>query len=342
MLARQYDEQKKELEIDPDNSPQLTKAQTAASDLEHAARIIRNGGVVAFPTETVYGLGANAFDTKAVARIFEIKERPRFDPLIVHIAAPSEVADLADELPAQAIVLAEAFWPGPLTIVFPRGKRVPDIVTSGLSTVAVRMPDHPLALALLKKSGVPIAAPSANRFGCTSPTLAMHVYEQLGSRADMILDGGGCRVGIESTIISFAGNSPVLLRAGGTTVEEIEAVIGAVERVVPHADTPTAPGQLPRHYAPRTPLRVGTVSSSLDREHRIGLLCFRTPDALPIRCAALEVLSARGDLREAAANLFAALHRLDSQRLDYIVAERFTDAGLGQAINDRLKRAAHP
>ena len=311
-----------------------------AAELSQAAEVIRRGGVVAMPTETVYGLAANAFDATAVARIFEVKKRPRFDPLIVHVADLEGAREVVSSFPDKARVLAERFWPGPLTLVLPKSARVPDIVSSGLPTVGLRMPDHQLAQALIRACGVPLAAPSANPFGRTSPTTAQHVRDQLGDEVDMVLDGGACRVGIESTIISLCEDEPALLRAGGTTVEEIEELIGPVRRCCNFAGRPVAPGQLPRHYAPRTPLVIRADISVLPERGRVGLLAF-TPPKDAVAYAAVEVLAPGGSLREAAANLFAAMHRLDGLGLDLIVAEKIPDCGLGLAINDRLQRAVH-
>ena len=219
-----------------------------------AERSSVRGGVVAFPTETVYGLGANAFDRAAVQRVFEIKNRPRFDPLIVHVADARQVRDLVRDFPAEARMLARRFWPGPLTLVLPKIDRLPDLVTAGLPTVAIRIPNHALALALLEEVGSPVAAPSANPFGMLSPTTAEHVRDQLGDQVDVILDGGPCAVGVESTIVSFCGARPTLLRPGGIAAEDLEAVLGPLVCPSPHEPVPLAPGRLPRHYAPRTPL----------------------------------------------------------------------------------------
>jgi L-threonylcarbamoyladenylate synthase len=312
--------------------------------MTRAADILRKGGVVAFPTETVYGLGAAAFDEKAVASIFEIKGRPRFDPLIVHVSGPEQLPRLVEKVPAAAQALIDRFWPGPLTLVLPRTSAVPDLVTAGLPTVAVRMPRHPVALELTDLAGTPVAAPSANPFGHTSPTTAQHVHDQLAGKVDMVLDGGPCFVGIESTIVSLVSDAPVLLRPGGLAVEDIEEVIGPLCKAPQH-DNPsvTAPGMLPRHYAPRTPLTLMDKGQArrADWEARTGLLAFQTPPC-STSFAAVEVLSAECDLREAAANLFGAMRRLDARGLDCIVAEPVPDSGLGRAINDRLRRSAVP
>jgi len=308
--------------------------------IRQAAKTIQKGGVVAFPTETVYGLGANAFNPLAVARIFEVKKRPHFDPLIVHVVRQHDLKKLVTETPSKAIKLMERFWPGPLTLVLSKKEEVPDIVTSGLPTVAVRMPKHPIAQSLIEQSGCPIAAPSANLFGQLSPTTAGHVHEQLRDQIDLILDGGPCEVGVESTIVSFAGETPALLRPGGVTLEEIESVIGAVE-VGSHQEKISAPGMLPRHYAPRTPIMINWSEESLKvyKNKKIGFLAFQSPmDAL--KCSHVEILSKKGDLREAAANLFSAIRRLDALDLDLILAESVPETGLGRAIMDRLRRAS--
>ncbi len=310
--------------------------------LNTAASILRDGGVVAFPTETVYGLGAVAFNEKAVARVFEIKARPRFDPLIVHVSGLGHLPLVAKKVPAVAQILMERFWPGPLTLVLRKSSQVPDLVTAGLPTVAVRMPRHPLALELIRRTGAPLAAPSANPFGHTSPTTAPHVLDHLAGKADLVLDGGACPVGVESTIVSFAGDKPTLLRPGGLPAEEIEGLIGTLERAPAKGTQPmSAPGMLPRHYAPRTPFRVirDMEGFAPHSEERTGLLALRKGHGAG-SFAAAEFLSSNGDLREAASNLFAALRKLDAQALDLIVAELVPNIGLGLAINDRLMRAA--
>jgi L-threonylcarbamoyladenylate synthase len=308
--------------------------------VREAAAVIRNGGVVAFPTETVYGLGADAMNARAVERVFAIKGRPRFNPLIVHAADHAQARDLVAHFPKPASELAARFWPGPLTLVLPKRGPVPSIVTAGLPTVAVRVPDHPLALALIRLAGTPIAAPSANPHGTTSPTCAQHVRDGLGAQVKVVLDGGPCPVGIESTVVSFTGGEARLLRPGGVPVEEIEAVVGRLSHERVPGLAPASPGLLPRHYAPRTPLRLLSEVPEDAPRGRVGLLAFRTP-ADRRRFAAVEVLSPNGDLREAAANLFAAIWRLDALGLDCILAEDVPRDGLGRAIWDRLRRASH-
>ncbi|OGP96053.1 MAG: threonylcarbamoyl-AMP synthase [Deltaproteobacteria bacterium RBG_16_47_11] len=312
------------------------------SDLIHrAAGIIRQGGVVAFPTETVYGLGAEVFNPLAVARIFEIKNRPSFDPLIVHIAELEEMSRLVVTIPTDARRLIKRFWPGPLTIVLLKKDGVPDIVTAGLPTVAIRMPRHPIALRLIKEARCPIAAPSANPFGYVSPTTADHVRDQLGNQVDLILDGGPCEVGLESTIISFSEEKPRLLRPGGLSLEEVESIVGKIEGNPSDEAKPSSPGRLPKHYAPRTPIIIDEWKRNLEayQSKKVGLLAFRKVHlSFPFRH--VEVLSPVGDLREAAANLFAAIRRLDALNLDLILAEAAPEVGMGRAIMDRLRRAS--
>jgi L-threonylcarbamoyladenylate synthase len=323
----------------------LARSDPAAA-LARAARLLRTGGIVAFPTETVYGLGAAVFDEAALARVFEAKNRPRFDPLIVHVSEYESLSQLAADIPESARILMERFWPGPLTLVLPKRERVPDLATAGRPTVAVRMPRHPMALALIRAARTPIAAPSANRFGSVSPTTAQHVRDSLGARADAILDGGPCAVGVESTIVSLIGSDATLLRPGGIATEDIEACIGPLQSgatgAAPGAAM-AAPGMLPRHYATRTPLRLVSADQAFLPSAdglRTGLLAFRKPPRIAAY-AAVEILSEHGDSNEAAARLFGAMRRLDAAGLDRILAEPAPDIGLGRAINDRLRRAAH-
>ena len=316
-----------------------------ASDPESirfAAEIIRGGGLVAFPTETVYGLGANALNPDAVARIFEVKQRPSFDPLIVHIATRASLDRLVETISLGDHRLMDVFWPGPLTLVLPKREIVPDIVTAGLSTVAIRMPAHPVAQALIREAGVPIAAPSANPFGYVSPTCAQHVLDGLGDHVDLILDGGPCQIGVESTIVSIVGTWTELLRPGSVTLAELREVIGPVVRAAA-SQTVVAPGQLPRHYATRTPVTILAAQGVRPVVHghaRAGLLAMSPLGQADERFCAIEVLSAAGDLREAARHLFAALRRLDTLGLDRLYAEPCDEQGLGLAIMDRLRRCA--
>ena len=326
--------------------------------VDRAAEILGAGGVVAFPTETVYGLGAVAFDAAAVARVFEVKRRPRFDPLIVHIGSAGDLGRVARDVPEAAARLAEYAWPGPLTVVVPRSAGVPDLVTAGLETVGVRMPSHPVALRLIRRAGLPVAAPSANPFGAVSPTRAADVRGRLGDEIDGIVDGGACDVGVESTIIGFFGDRKVLLRPGGMPIEEIEGVIGPVERAVRAEEDAemggsreapvAAPGMLSRHYAPGTAVRLNDGRTPPPSGSRVARLVFGRPAAEEgLRAGPgggdalwVEDLSPAGDLREAAARLYAALRRLDALGADLILADRVPNTGLGLAINDRLRRAA--
>lgn len=305
--------------------------------LKKAASIIREGGLVTFPTETVYGLGANAFDAIAVAKIFEVKRRPRFDPIIVHVADFKDVGRLCLKVDERARVLIKRFWPGPLTLVLPKSDIVPDIVTAGLETVAVRMPSHSVALELINEAKVPIAAPSANLFGCLSPTTAEHVAEQIRGEIDLIIDGGKCPIGLESTVLDLT-SKPTILRPGGLPLEEIEKVIGKVE-ISTLSKRPRSPGQLPRHYSPRTPLKIlKDENFNVQKGARAGLLAFKPQkDEMPFE--RIEFLSTSGNLREAAANFFSCLHRLDKAGLDIIYAEPVPEVGLERAIMDRLRKA---
>ena len=305
---------------------------------------------MAFPTETVYGLGADAFDAKAVARIFEAKARPSFDPLIVHIASAGDVDRVADASGKKARALMAALWPGPLTLVMPKREAIPGIVTSGLDTVAVRLPAHPVARAIIAYSGTAVAAPSANPFGCLSPTLADHVVRTLGDKVDIIIDGGPCAVGVESTVLDMTVEPPLLLRPGGMTTEAIEAVIGPIDRRKTSGAASVAdasPGLLESHYAPRTPLYlVEAEAMALARPSgRAAALILSAASSaiLPAagdRFALVRRLSSTGDLVEAAAGLFAALHELDSGGFDEIWAEMAPGRALGLAINDRLLKAS--
>jgi L-threonylcarbamoyladenylate synthase len=308
-----------------------------SSQLEEALALLNAGKLVAIPTETVYGLAANALHADAVVHIFETKNRPHFDPLIVHVAGIDEVNDVAAHIPSQAMALMEALWPGPLTIVLRKHERIPHIVTSGLDTVGVRMPNHPLTLELLRSLDFPLAAPSANPFGYISPTSALHVAEQLGDRIPFILDGGECTIGVESTIIDCSGETATILRLGGTSVETIEELIGPVQVNDISTSSPQAPGMLYSHYAPRKRMRVGNIHELL-HEHgeNVSILSFKDSfhNFRNIR------LSETGDLHEAARNLFAAMRKLDADHHEIIIAEFVPDYGLGRAINDRLKRAA--
>lgn len=307
--------------------------------IRDAARTIQEGGVVAFPTETVYGMGANALDPLAVARVFELKGRPHFDPIIVHVPGLHAAKSLTSVFPKQALRLGERFWPGPLTLVLEKASCIPDIVTAGLPRVGLRVPEHPIALALLREAKVPIAAPSANPFGRVSPTTAQHVEQSFGT-AIQVLDGGPCAYGLESTVVLVTGDDrpPVVLRPGGIPLEALMEVVGEVQQgSAEYALKPPAPGMLARHYATSIPLFLDPPDLPSERVGWIGM--GHPPDSS--RFHSVESLSESGDLREAAANLFGALRRLDEQGLEAIWAQTVPDTGIGQAINDRLRRASH-
>ncbi len=315
---------------------------TTKENIKKAAEIIRSGGLVAFPTETVYGLGADGLNPIAAAKIFEVKERPAFNPLILHIADLEQFYELTNIHANHIEEVIHKFWPGALTLVVPKKDIVPEIITSGQSYVAVRMPDHPVALELIRQSKTPIAAPSANKFSMLSPTSAKHVKKQLGDNIDMILDGGPCKIGVESTIIKVNKDSYELLRPGGIELEQIEKVVGKVIVIPKHKDTiPVAPGMLPYHYAPETPLDFLTKTNLKKYEgKKIGALFFKE-NKTGHHFGIEKILSPGGNLKEASANLFAYLHELENERLDVILTEKFPDKGLGRAIMDRLNKAAN-
>ena len=296
---------------------------------------------MAIPTETVYGLAGNAFSSDAVIKIFEVKNRPTFDPLIVHVSSLQRVAEITTHIPPKAVRLAEAFWPGPLTLLLEKRPVIPDIVTSGLPAVAVRIPDHPLTLELLDSLSFPLAAPSANPFGYVSPTTARHVDDQLGMKIAYILDGGDCHIGIESTIIGFKEEQPEIYRLGGISVEELEFVIGKVSVRRYSSSRPEAPGSLESHYAPGKKLILADIlSEEVSTGNKPpGWIRFNKPDpGVPLENQV--ILSPEGDLKEAAKNLFSALRKMDEFDVPYIIAELVPEEGLGRAINDRLRRAA--
>lgn len=310
----------------------ILKADTI--NIGKAATIIKCGGLVAFPTETVYGLGANVFNPHAVARIFEAKGRPSFNPLISHIAEPEALSEMA-QVDERAKFLASKFWPGPLTFVLPRKEDDPslDLVCAGLRTITVRCPNHPVALDLIRRSGVPIAAPSANRSQTISPTTAFAVWESLEDRVDIILDGGACKVGVESTILDLTTTKPVLLRAGGITKEELEEALNEEVLISDgNPDKPTSPGQLLKHYAPNKKFRINA-EAPVEGELFIAFGDKYGKGDMN--------LSVSGDLREAAANLFAFMHEADNdERFERIAMAPIPNEGLGLAINDRIRRAA--
>lgn len=312
---------------------------TISTDILQAEAILRSGGVVAIPTETVYGLAANALDAKAVTSIFEIKERPFFDPLIVHTASIERVSEFVDHIPDWANELFAKFSPGPITIVLKKRSIIPDIVTAGLDTVGIRIPNHPLTLSLLNTLDFPLAAPSANPFSYVSPTSAMHVNEQLGGKIPYILDGGTCSVGVESTIIADVNGKPTILRLGGLSVEDIELCIGKVSVQTNSSSKPMSPGMLESHYSPRKKVMLGRPERGAYEKGNVGFIGFESPiDGISSHHQ--KILSPSGDLGEAARNVFGALRELDKLDLELIYAELVPELGLGRAINDRLRRAA--
>ena len=310
------------------------------SDINYAIELLNRQELVGIPTETVYGLAGNAYNADAIAKIFKVKERPSFDPLIVHSSDLDRIKDFVIEIPDKAQELASHFWPGPLTLILKRKPIIPDLVTSGLDTVAVRIPNHAYALKVLENVDFPVAAPSANPFGYVSPTKAEHVDEQLGDKISYVLDGGDCRVGIESTIVNIDGDEATILRLGGCKIERIEKVIGKVV-VKPNSHTnPIAPGMMDSHYSPLTPIRVGNIDKMLQQYEgkKLGILSF---DRYVEKIEKMHqfVLSEKRDLDEAATRLFTGLRQLDSLNLQLILSEYVPSEGLGYAINDRLKRA---
>jgi L-threonylcarbamoyladenylate synthase len=325
--------------------------------IRRAAECLIRGGLVAFPTETVYGLGGHAFDAAAVRRIFDVKERPPSDPLIVHLASAEDLLMVAAEVPPLVKTLAQRFWPGPLTLLLSRRPSLPPEVCAGLDTVAVRVPSHPVAQALLLAAGIPIAAPSANRFAHTSATTAAHVAADLGDRIDLILDAGPTQWGVESTILDPLRTPPVLLRPGGISREELESAIGPVRVALPGERVTASPGRHPRHYAPNarlilcpgdTPEQIlasasGTARQFSGNDRKIGLLAVMEVCNLVDRRGTswiIRDLGSMDDLRQVARNLFAGLRELEAAGADTILAHRLPAGGLGAAINDRLSRAA--
>lgn len=310
-------------------------------DINKAKALLNSDDVVAIPTETVYGLAGNIFSEKAVRKIFELKGRPLYNPLIVHTYSLDQLDRFVRHIPEQAKRLAEAFWPGPLTLILPKIDSVPSLITAGKDTVGIRIPNHPLTLELLSQLDFPLAAPSANTFGNISPTRPEHVSSYFESTLSMVLDGGPCPKGIESTIVGFEGEEAVIYRLGSISIEDIEEVIGTLEVRNKKEAAPDAPGMLSRHYAPSTTTYlVDDVLAFLEgiTYAKVGVITFKE-DRVHDKIKQVEILSPEGHLKQAAAQLYAAMHRLDAMDLDAIVAERFPDEGLGKSINDRLERA---
>lgn len=310
-------------------------------DIAKAKALLEEGKLVAIPTETVYGLAANALDASAVTKIFAAKNRPFFDPLIVHVPDVEGAKKYVEQIPTNALSLMREFWPGPITFLLNKKNIIPDLVTSGLDRVGIRCPNHELTHELLKSLPFPLAAPSANPFGYVSPTKPAHVNEQLGDKIDYILDGGECNIGIESTIVGFEDGTAIVYRVGGLSVEKIELIIGDVEVRAQSVSNPQAPGQLQTHYAPRKKVKMGSISSLLEenRGRKVGVLSFQKKYA----SGSIEkqiVLSPTGDLNEAAQKLFSALRELDKSSVEIIFTEEVPNFGLGRAINDRLRRAS--
>lgn len=318
---------------------------SCGTDLVKAAHFLQQGKLVAVPTETVYGLAANGLDEEAVLSIFRAKKRPHFDPLILHVAKLDALSLLVKNVPDLAYTLAQSFWPGPLTLLLDKTDLVPDLVSSGLPRVAVRIPAHPLTLELLARLDFPLAAPSANPFSYVSPTTAQHVEDQLGQQVSYIVDGGECEVGIESTIIGFENNQPTVFRLGGLSIEAIEKISGPLTVNLKQGQSPVAPGMIKNHYAPNKPLELGSIKQVVSRcegdgsLNSLGILSF-SEDWSDCGAGLALRLSPGGNIDEAARNVFAALRQLDKAKLSRIVVEKVPDAGLGRAINDRLQRAS--
>jgi L-threonylcarbamoyladenylate synthase len=314
---------------------------TVSTDISEAKKYLEEGLVIGVPTETVYGLAGNALNELAVTCIFSVKNRPSFDPLIVHSSSIEQVDQFVASISDKALALAQRFWPGPLTLLLPKKDIIPDLVTSGLDHVAVRIPNHPLTLQLLSMLDFPLAAPSANPFGYISPTTAAHVQAQLGKKIPFILDGGASRVGIESTIIGFENDHPIVYRLGGIAVEAIEEVVGKVRRMAHSTSDPRAPGMLKSHYAPRKPFFIDHFTSLLQQytAQQIGFIGF-THKRVELPEENQLILSEQADISEAARKLFSAMRQLDGMPVEVIFAELLPEKELGRAVNDRLRRAA--
>ncbi|MDF2449657.1 MAG: translation factor [Bacteroidota bacterium] len=297
--------------------------------------------LVAIPTETVYGLAANALDGIAVAKIFEAKERPTFDPLIVHVSELNEIFKYVTNVHPVLLKLAKHFWPGPLTLLLPRKSNIPDLVTSGLDRVGMRVPNHPLTLELLRNLEFPLAAPSANPFGYISPTKAVHVQNQLGDKISYILDGGDCSIGLESTIIGEEDGEVIIYRLGGLSLDQIESVAGRVKVQLNQSSNPKAPGQLKSHYAPKKPVFIGNINELINRyrKRRLGIIHFGKTH-FSADNSVVKNLSETSSFKEAANRLFSFLRELDDSDVELIICEMLPEEGLGLAINDRLRRAA--
>jgi L-threonylcarbamoyladenylate synthase len=312
-----------------------------SQDVDKAISLLDQDELIAIPTETVYGLAGNIYSEKAIRSIFALKKRPLFNPLIVHIHSIDQLENLTTEFPEKAEQLANQFWPGPLTLLLKKHPNVPDLITAGKDTVAIRIPNHALTLALLSKLNYPLAAPSANPFGSISPTNALHVADYFVGQLPMVLEGGQCQNGIESTIVGFENGEPVLYRLGAISQEDLERVVGQIPLKNKKENAPEAPGMLSRHYAPSTTTYMFTDLQESLTQHtgkKIGVLAFQQAYHNPA-ISHLELLSISGSLIESAAKLYAALHTLDKLQLDVLLVEKFPDSELGKSINDRLERA---
>lgn len=315
--------------------------EATSQNIHAAVEILESGGLVAFPTETVYGLGADGLNEIAVSKIFEVKKRPTFNPLILHVSSIEMLSDIASYSSDKIKILTDKFWPGPLTLILQKKDIVPYIVTAGLETVAVRMPGNPVALELINKLGKPIAAPSANSFSQLSPTKAEHVVKQIGEKVDIILDGGKCNIGVESTIIEVTDKDQRLLRPGGIPTEEIELLIGPLHFSSKVKNKPNSPGQLEIHYAPNIPIKFYDEKTLEENKHlKLGGIFFSEVKNDQY-FSLTKVLSETCDMREAASNLFSFLHLMESQSIDLIFIERLEEIGLGIAIMDRIRKAVN-
>lgn len=311
-----------------------------SKDIQKAITLLTDEKLVAIPTETVYGLAGNIFSEKAIKSIFSTKKRPFFNPLIVHVPSINSIDDIVIHVPEKAKLLADAFWPGSMTLVLKKSDKIPDIITAGKDTVAVRVPNHPMTLELLKQLPFPLAAPSANPFGSISPTKPEHVERYFKNDIKQVLDGGSCTNGIESTIIGFKNDEPIIYRLGALALEDIEAVVGKINIKNKEEISPDAPGMLARHYAPSTrTFLVDNVATEVKKhqDKKIGVLVFK--NSLNDTFLTEIILSKKGSMQEAASNLYDSLHELDHQNLDVIITEKFPNYGLGKSINDRLQRA---
>lgn len=312
-----------------------------SNDILKAATLLNENEVIGLPTETVYGLAANAYSETAIAKIFSIKKRPTFNPLIVHIKNIAQLDEIAQEIPDLAYELAQKFWPGPLTLILKKKAHISNLITANKDTVAIRMPNHPVALELLNHLNFPLVAPSANPYTAISPTKASHVHNYFPNDVKLVLEGGTCTAGVESTIIGFENEETIVYRLGALALEDIQNITGTIRILNKNNKTPIAPGMTLKHYAPKTSIVLTeNVAETIDFHFpkKIGLVLFNTPQP-NIDSSYQIILSPESNLKEAAANLYNALHQLDNMDLDIIIAERFPEHGLGNTINDRLERA---